>query len=121
MTSLPYTHVPVLDTSRSPVGEIRHIAPRSPGNVSPIDRPGLFAVYVTGTRDLIAMPSERAATECAAAVNASLARIAAAAPGRALPQADARVIPWPGTAAEHARELADWDAEIAVTASGGDR
>ncbi len=119
--SLPYAHVQVLDTSRSPVGDIRHIAPRSPGNVSPIDRPGLFAVYVTGTRDLIAMPSERSATECAGAINASLARIAAAARGRDLPPAHARVVPWPGSAAEHARELADYDAEIAVTAAGGDR
>ena len=69
----------------------------------------LYAVHVQGPDDIIAAPSKRESEVLADKLNVFFAEIKKER-GENYPTIDAVVIAWPGSAASHARQLAeDWD------------
>lgn len=65
----------------------------------------LWAVHLVGPDDVQAAPSHTKAAILAAAMRAYLATRK---PRSGEPEADARVILWPGNTDSHAADLADW-------------
>lgn len=72
----------------------------------------LWALHVPGPDDLLAAPSREEAVRVAAIFNPTMESFQAKTWSRYSPPAGAslaHVVPWPGTADEHAAALADWN------------
>lgn len=69
----------------------------------------LWALHIEGPDDILAAPSKEAAEERARQLNEIWAKAEAAQPSENWPVMNAVVVPWTGSAENHARDLADWD------------